>query len=100
MEIVYSINHVPIRLTAERWEHIVSNKPYMAAYEERMFDAIEHPTCILRGYAGSLVAVLALGRDQFLHVVYKELNREDGFVITAFLARNFNRRMVLWSQNS
>ena len=30
MEVVYSLNRVPIRLTAERWHHVVANKPYMA----------------------------------------------------------------------
>lgn len=99
MEIAYSVNGVPIRLTEERWEHIVSNKPYMESYYERMLDAIEKPTYILQGYAGSLVAVLPVGRQGFLHVVYKEVSQEDGFIITAFIARKYNRRIIVWSAN-
>ncbi len=34
MEIAYSVNDVQIRLTEERWEHIVRNKPYMETYDE------------------------------------------------------------------
>jgi hypothetical protein len=100
VEIAYSVNSVPIRLTEERWEHIVGNKPYMEACYERMLDAIEKPTCVLRGYAGSLVAVLSVGRQGYLHVVYKEISQEDGFIITAFVARKYNRRMIIWSQHS
>ena len=61
MELAYSVNGVPIRLTNERWEHVVSNKPYMETYYERVLDAIERPTWILRGYDGALVAVYPLG---------------------------------------
>ena len=100
MEILYSINSVPIRLTEERWEHIVNNKPYMERYHETMFEAIENPNWVLRGYAGSLIAVLVVAKHKYLHVVYKETSQDDGFVITAFIARSYNRRMVTWSQNS
>ena len=100
MEVVYSVNQVPIRLTEERWDHIVSNKPYMESYYERLLQAVASPTFVLRGYAGSLVAVLSVGRRRYLHVVYKEISREDGFVITAFIAQKYNRRMIIWSPNS
>ena len=100
MDIAYSVNEVPIRLTEERWEQIAENKPYMESYYERVLEAIEGPTFILRGYAGSLVAVLSLGRQRHLHVVYKEINQDDGFIITAFMSRKYNRRAIIWSQDS
>ena len=100
MGIAYSINGVPIRLTAERWEHIIGNKPYMNSHYESVLEAIENPTWILRGYAGTLVAVLPLTRRDYLHVVYRELSRRDGFVITAFLSRRINRRMIIWPRKS
>ena len=100
MEITYSVNNVPIRLTEERWEHIVSNKPYMETYYERVLDAIEKPTFVLRGYGGSLVAILNVGQQRYLHVVYKEVGRDDGFIVTAFIARKYNRGMLVWSPES
>lgn len=100
MERTHSVNGVPIRLTDERWEHIVCNKPYMETYRDTVLQAIQRPTWVLRGYGGSLVAVLALGRQGYLHVVYKESSQDDGFVITGFIARNYNRRMIVWSQKS
>ena len=96
MDIAYSVNGVPIRLTEERWEHVVSNKPYMETYYEKVLEAIETPTWILRGYAGALVSVLSVAKRNYLHVVYREVSQDDGFVITAFLSRKVNRRMIIW----
>lgn len=96
MDIAYSVNEVPIRLTEERWGHIVENKPYMRAYYGKVLAAIEKPTWVLRGYAGAFVAVLSLGRRQFLNVVYREISRHDGFVITAFISRKANKGNVIW----
>lgn len=100
MELVYSVNGVPIRFNEERWEHIIGNKPYMESYYGRILDAVEHPTFVLRGYAGSLIAVLSVGRRRYLHVVYKEVSQDDGFIITAYIARKYNRGMIVWSQDS
>ncbi len=96
MDIAYSVNGVPIRLTQERWAHIVDNKPYMRAYYRKVFVTIEKPTWVLRGYTGALIAVLALGRREFLNVVYREVSRHDGFVITSFISRKVNRRNIVW----
>ena len=96
MDLAHSVNGVPIRLTEERWEHIVSNKPYMGSYYESVLDAVERPTWILLGYAGALVAVRTLGRQRYLHVIYRELSREDGFIVTAFISRKVNRSAIIW----
>ena len=96
MDIAYSVNGVPIRLTGERWEHVVSNKPYMETYYEKVLEAIETPTWILRGYAGALIAVLSVAKRNYLHVIYREVSQDDGLVITAFLSRKVNRRMIIW----
>jgi hypothetical protein len=85
-----------MRLPQERWEHIVSNKPYMEAYYEKVLDAVERPTWVLQGYAGALVAVRTLGKQKYLHVVYRELSRNDGFIITAFIAYKVNKRAIVW----
>jgi len=54
VDVAFSVNNVPIRLTDERWGHIVGNKPYMSSYYEKVLEAVENPTWILRGYAGAL----------------------------------------------
>lgn len=100
MDIAYSVNGVPIRLTEERWEHIVSNKPYMEAYYEKVLEAIESPASVLRGYKGALVAVSSVARRNWLHVIYREVSPDDGFIITAFISRDYNRRRVIWPKRS
>jgi len=47
------------------------------------------------------LAVRELVANKFLIVVYRELNKDDGFIITAFLTRKIKqleRRQVLWPQ--
>lgn len=100
MEIAYSMNHVPIRLTEERWEHIVSNKPYLSNYADRILQTIETPSWILRGYAGTKIAVRMVAKQSYLHVVYKEISQHDGFILTAFIARKYNDRMIVWPPKS
>lgn len=45
----HSINGVPIRLTDERWEHIVYRRPDMASFTETVLEAVETPEYILSG---------------------------------------------------
>ena len=98
LETIYSISGVPVRLTEERWEHIVDEHPYMTSYYEAMLDAVEQPTYILRGHGGAPIAVVPLGRRQFLHVVYRELSRADGFIVTAYIKPNYDRNRVTWRE--
>jgi len=68
----------------------------MESYYERVLDAVERPTWVLQGYAGALVAILSLSKQEYLHVVYREVNRTDGFIITAFIARKVNKKAIVW----
>lgn len=72
----------------------------MESYFYNLAEAIENPTFVLRGYAGSLIAVLSIARQKYLHVIYKEISPYDGFIITAFIARKYNKRMIIWRQNN
>jgi hypothetical protein len=89
VNIAYSINGVPVRLTAERWYHIVEN-------HDDVLDIIENPDLILRGYSGSMIAVRGMGRDRYLGVIYKELSAADGFVISAYFTSKINRKQIIW----
>lgn len=53
MEVVNSKNNVPIRLTEERWFHIVENHDDLAGYYDEVLNTLEDPDCILRGYRGT-----------------------------------------------
>lgn len=93
MDIVISKAGVSIRLTDERWCHIVENHDDLAGYYDEVLLAVEDPDFILRGYGGSLVAVRSLGRRKYLAVIYKELSRKDGFIITAYFTARISRSL-------
>ena len=79
---------------------IKHRKSQMSSYYEKVLEAVENPRWILRGYAGALVAVLPLAHSTYLHVVYREIGQDDGFIVTAFVARQVNRRMIIWPRRS
>ena len=95
-DIAYSVSGVPIRLTAERWKHIVENHDDMAGHYEDCLDIVENPDLVLRGDGGALIAVRGVARRRYLAVVYKELSRSDGFIISAYFISKIPRRNVVW----
>lgn len=96
MDIAVSIDGVPVRLTAERWLHIVENHDDLAGYYDDVLATVEDPDLILRSYRGSLIA--ARGRGRYLAVVYKQVSSEDGFVITAYFTSKLDRRKAIWKR--
>jgi hypothetical protein len=95
----YSVNGVPIRLTDERWEHILYRRPEMASFMETILDAVRDAEYILRGYKGTLIAVVHLGERFYLNVVYRELSRADGFIITARIERELHKSKIIWRRD-
>ena len=101
MLIVRSRNGVPVRLTDERWQHIVRRHPEMEGLRERILETVAEPDCIQAGDFGELLA----GRfypqtpltSKYVVVAYREVGSDDGFVLTAYLATQLSgRRRVLW----
>ena len=75
---------VPIRLTGERWSHIVEEHSELAGLREEVLQTIAEADRIVAGQAGELLAIRMLGERRGLVVVYREVSSEDGFIITAF----------------
>lgn len=96
MDWVYSRAGVPIRLTEERWFHIVENHDDLAGHYDDVLETVENPTLILKGYGGSLIAVKGVASKKYLAVVYKEVTEEDGFIITAYFTSRISRRWIRW----
>jgi len=96
MQIVSSIHGVPIRLTWERWAHIVEARDELAGRMQDVLAAIETPDWVTRGYRGSLLAWKGFGRRGFLVVIYKETSAADGFVITAYFTRKSSKKKKVW----
>lgn len=101
MQAIKSVNGVPIRLTNERWFHIVENHDEVAGLAFEVLETVAKPDLVVAGWNGELLAVKKLNIKYFI-VVYREINKKDGFIITAFLTSKINqikRRGIVWSKN-
>lgn len=101
MEVAHSTNHVPIRLSPDRWAHIVEHHDDLAGYRDSIVDTIENPEAIARGKTGELLALKSVD-DRTLVVVYREASKSDGFVITAFFTtqpERIRKRGLVWPKH-
>ena len=101
MDVVGSKNGVPIRLTEERWIHITEEHSEMAGYYFEVLETVDEPEAIYEGKMGECIAVREIEEGKHIVVVYRELSKEDGFIITAFLTRRrkqLERRRKIWQK--
>jgi hypothetical protein len=100
MHTAKSVYNVSIRLTSERWEHISQNHPECAGYLYDVLGAVQKPERIFCGKSGEYIAVKEIPEtDKFLIVVYREIDNNDGFIITAFITKRYNwleNRRQIW----
>jgi hypothetical protein len=102
MNTIRSVNNIPIRLTDERWRHIVENHNDMAGYYYEVLETVENPKWIFEGDEGDIWAAKLISERKAILVIYKEsIAEKDGFIITAFLTTKLGkllRRRILWQQ--
>lgn len=96
MDIAYSVNDVPVRLTYERWFHITENHDDLASYYFEVLENIAKPEFIIRGDKGTLKAAKNIGKNKWLVVVYREISKRDGFIITAYFLNERPKGDVIW----
>jgi len=92
--IARSKNQVPIRLTEERWLHIVTSHTEMNGNILELIKTIEDPVsdelrCI-RFFPNTHLG------PKYLMVAYKELSPNDGFIITAYKTSS----EIIWTKQS
>lgn len=103
MQIVMSRNNVPVRLTEERWRHIVSRHPEMHGQRERVLETVQRPEIVQEGDLGVILGARYYSEtpltSKFLVAAYRELSVEDGFVLTAYFTTRLSpKRVILWKQ--
>ncbi|MFO7967359.1 MAG: hypothetical protein R6U44_07150 [Archaeoglobaceae archaeon] len=101
MDVAWSKNGIPIRLSEERWFHITEEHSEMAGYYFEVLETIEEPEAVYEGKFDELIGVREIAKGKYIVVIYKELSKEDGFVITAFLTRKkkeLDKRRKIWEQ--
>lgn len=102
METVISINQKLIRLTDERWNHIITGHQDIQGLKENVMNAVSDPDYVFLGNEEELLAVKKNAAEKFLVVVYRELT-DDGFIITAFQTKRIQslfKRKLLWQKSS
>ncbi len=100
--IVKSKNGVLIRLTEERWKHIVRMHPTLSNKQEKVLKAVNNPEYILEGSKKEFLAVSKLTKRSYIVVIYKE-EIADGFVITAYETTDtlwLFKKEVIWNKHS
>ena len=100
MDRARSRHDVPIRLTEERWLHIVESHDDLAGYYDRVLETVEDPDYIVEGYGDALVALKGTRAGRYLAVVYKEETATDGFIITAYFTNKINleKERIIWQR--
>lgn len=97
-----SKNGVLIRLTEERWQHIINTHPEINPKDFLIvMNVIENPDAILQGDVGELLAIKKHGTKAWIVVPYKEIGNKDGFVLTAYQttdSRWLFQREILWNK--
>ncbi|MCP8322127.1 MAG: hypothetical protein H3Z52_14510, partial [archaeon] len=102
--VAYSKSGKRIRLTSERWGHVIESHNYMAGQHHLVLETVSDPEYIVSGGEDEFLAIkffkdMNLG-TKYIVVVYKEVNRE-GFIITAFMTSTIEkilRRGVTWQK--
>ena len=101
MDSIRSKNNVSIRLPDERWRHITEEHSEIAGYYYDVLETITEPDYIYKGIGEELLAVKEIIPQKYLVVIYREVDLNDGFVITAFLTKRkkqLDRRELLWKK--
>lgn len=96
-----SKNGVIIRLTEERWKHVILMHPNLINKHNEVLNAVKNPDYVLRGKTGELLAVCGPLKRLYLVVIYKEA-QTDGFIITAFETTDTTwlfKKEIVWSKH-
>ena len=98
-----SINGVKIRLTDERWNHIVNIHQEIDVKDyKRFLRVINKPEIIFKGNKGELLAIQKGPRKSLWIVVpYKEVTKQDGFILTAYFTSDLTwlfKKEIVWSK--
>lgn len=108
MELLATVNSkrgIPLRLTHERWSHIVESHDYMAGHLDLVVETLSDPDYVVAGVQGELLALKRYDRTvigpKHMVVVYRE-REEDGFIVTAFMtskADKLIKRGLQWQKS-
>jgi hypothetical protein len=71
-----SVNGISIRLTDERWEHIIDEHGELLGVRSDVLSTVSQPDQIVADGAGELLATREVTPGKWLVVVYREMGDE------------------------
>ncbi|MBX3303575.1 MAG: hypothetical protein KF693_15270 [Nitrospira sp.] len=96
---------IPVRITHERWSHIVESHDYLAGHLDLVVETVSDPDCVVTGVKDELLAVKRYDQTaigvKYVVVAYKEQG-QDGFIITAFMTSKIDKllkRGIQWQKS-
>lgn len=96
-----SIKGAAVHLSFERWYHISEGHPELAGQPFDVLETVGVPDLVVGGSSGEYLA-LSKVNNKYLVVVYKEITRKQGFVITAFFTTDIKsllkKRKIIWKK--
>lgn len=101
MILVNSVNGTPIKLTRERWNHIIKRHPELEDQKEKVLETLRQPDFVQEGDFESFLAIKFYKETplttKFLVVIYKEVAGKDGFILTAYFTNKpSERKKTIW----
>ena len=108
MDVLATVNSkrgIPVRLTHERWSHIVESHDYMAGYLDLVVETLADPDYVVAVVKSEWLALKRYDRttigQKHVVVAYREYER-DGFVVTAFMTSKTDKllkRGLQWQKS-
>jgi len=106
---VLSLNRVPIRLTEERWLHIIRHHEELQPFQHEIIQTVSTPDALYLSPPSikpNFAAVKTFSRlreaglAENLVVHYREVSPSDGFILTALVMSNrrLARRFRRWQK--
>ncbi|MGH9909694.1 MAG: hypothetical protein ACRD32_03560 [Nitrososphaerales archaeon] len=103
---VFSVNGIPIRLTEERWSHIVEHHPEIEQFLDEILSTVSNPKNMYLLTKKQILAATntydkleTFGLAKNIAVHYREF-AHDGFILTAFVIsdKKLERRFRNWKR--
>ena len=94
MAVVDSANCVPIRLSEERWSHILKGHGELGGFQVELLLTVSRPEAVYRPPSGRRPQFAAVSRFDRLRasglaenlvVHYREVSVDDGFILTSYV---------------
>lgn len=72
----------------------------MAGYYDEILCIVEEPDYVIKGHGGAFIALKQVEKNKFLAIVYKEISKMDGFIVTAYFTSKINieREVIMWQR--